>query len=191
MVSILINIRCTVNKIVILMVLVLWADLSMAATGGLCEGASKEAVIELPEPLNQWAQIICTPYGHVISNKVGWVWEQSDGSRPVIAMIPSQMVKSNPKPLGNGSYFKNISLERAGSAESQQAISKFEQSFSKQSNIANVYKSTITPANGDALAFQFFEYEDGKWGMQCDRNCTTDFRFMVSNPRVQRLVKPR
>lgn len=161
------------------------------AAAGPCEGASKEAVIELPEPLNNWAQVLCTPYGHVISNKVGWVWERTDGSRPVIAMIPSQMVKSNPKPLGNGSYFKKITLERASAAESERAIRNFEQGFSKHSNIANVYKSTITPANGSSLAFQFFEYDDGKWGMQCEENCTTDFRFTVSNPRIQRLGRPQ
>jgi len=178
-------------KNLLTMVIILIPGLLAAAPNGSCNGTNKDAVTELPGPLNHWAQVICTPYGHAISNRAGWVWESPEGLRPVIAMIPSQMVKSNPKRLGNESYFKEITLERATPAAASRAISKFEKGFSKQSKIPSMYTSKIVSTTGQELEFQFFEYEDDRWGMYCDKNCGADFRFMILNSRMKRLSKPR
>src|SRR5690606_11073218 len=53
-----------------------------------------------------WGVIVCTPYGHIISNHEGWIWSNPGGYSPVF--VPSQMVRSNPEPLGNTSHFTKI-----------------------------------------------------------------------------------
>ena len=79
-----------------------------ASPAGDCSGTPKSAIVELPEPLRNWGQLACTPYGHIITNKEGWVWSNPGSYSPI--MIPSQMVRSKPKPLGNKSYFTKIEI---------------------------------------------------------------------------------
>ncbi len=45
-----------------------------ASPAGDCSGTPKSAIVELHEPLRNWGQLACTPYGHIITNKEGWVY---------------------------------------------------------------------------------------------------------------------
>lgn len=109
------------------LILGLISILSLAAKSnpvGDCVGTPKEAVTELPSPLDNWGQIVCTPYGHIISNKQGYVWSNIGSYSPV--MIPSQMVRTNPKNVGNNSYFTSIEMNLLQGEEAASSIELFE-----------------------------------------------------------------
>ena len=146
---------------------------------GECDGTPSEAVIELPSPINEWGQIACTLYGHIISNKEGWVWSNVGGYSPV--MIPSQMVRSNPKALGNAPYFTKIAFKQLHGVEAESAINVFEKGFDKSPATPNVYSMSVTSVSGKELALQFFEFENDHWGMWCKKVCNPDTKFMILN----------
>ncbi|TVO70086.1 MAG: hypothetical protein FHK78_16540 [Sedimenticola selenatireducens] len=150
-----------------------------AALVGECEGTPIDAVKELPNPLSEWGVIACTPYGHIISNKEGWIWSNPGGYSPV--MIPSQMVRSNPEALGNKSYFKEISLKELRGEAAASAIEVFRTGFDKSPEEPRVYSVKVVSVSGKELGFQFFEFGDHHWGMWCNKKCNPDSRFMILN----------
>ena len=38
-----------------------------------CAGSPPDAVMNLPAPLEKWGQITCTPYGHMLTSRDGWM----------------------------------------------------------------------------------------------------------------------
>ncbi|TKB43560.1 hypothetical protein [Thalassotalea mangrovi] len=150
-----------------------------ASTVGDCTGTPDEAVTKLPEPLNKWGQLVCTPYGHIISNKEGWIWSNPGSYSPV--MIPSQMVQSNPEPLGNKSYFTKIQLVKLNGTEASNSIKVFEKGFDKSEQSPTVYSLQVASISGKELAFQFFDYGNSKWGMWCNNGCDPNSKFMLLN----------
>jgi len=69
-----------------------------------CENAPKDAQVELPSPINNWAVIFCSPEGHVMGAMDGTLW-MTDKNTPF-------MFKSNPQPSPDASihssYFNEI-----------------------------------------------------------------------------------
>ena len=126
------------------LILVLISILSFSVKSspvGDCIGTPKEAVTALPSPLDNWGQIVCTPYGHIISNKQGYIWSNVGSYSPV--MIPSQMVRSNPKSLGNNSYFTSIEMNLLKDEEAAASIELFETGFDKSPNRPKVYSLLV------------------------------------------------
>ena len=74
-----------------------------------CAGSPKDAVLTLPEPLSHWGSVYCTKYGHSVAAKERWIWSFPGAFAPV--HLPAQMVRENPKEVGNSAYFKQIRLQ--------------------------------------------------------------------------------
>ncbi len=151
-----------------------------AAPSGECEGTPNKAVTELPNPLNIWGQILCTPYGHIITNREGWIWTNPGGYSPV--MIPSQMVRKKPKPLGNHSYFTEIEMTTLAGEDAEKAIELFQTGFDSSESTPTVYSLNVVSISGKSLSFQFFDFGNNiQWGMWCNRGCDLNSRFMMLN----------
>lgn len=146
---------------------------------GDCDGSPKAAVMSLPAPLNNWGQIVCSPYGHIISNKQGLIWSNVGSYSPV--MIPSQMVRTGPKELGNESYFTSIEMVKLEGAEAKSSIELFETGFDKSPTSPSVYSLVVTSISGKKLSFKFFDYGDSQWGMWCNKKCDLNSKFMILN----------
>ncbi len=166
-------------RLIIILSLLISTSSITASTVNQCEDTPKDAIMELPIPLSEWGKIICTPYGHIISSKEGWIWSNPGNYKPVI--IPSQMVKSNPKKLDNKSYFKKIVWKQLQSKEAELAIQVFEQGFDHSSIRPNVYSMKVISISGKELGFQFFEFENNHWGIWCNNECNPNSRFMILN----------
>lgn len=164
-------------KRALLIALSLCALRAFAAPVGDCAGTPSEASVELPSPLSEWGALVCTPYGHIIANRVGWIWSEPGAFRPV--MIPSQMVRSNPEPVGNRSYFTKIEMLPVSGEEADAAIGEFEAGFDASDLRPAVYVLTVVSISGESLSFRFFDYGEAKWGMWCNRGCDPDSRFML------------
>lgn len=160
-------------------VLILFSLNSNAELAGDCEGTPKSAVTSLPEPLNKWGQIVCTPYGHIITNKDGWVWSNPGSYSPV--MIPSQMVRSKPEPLGNNSYFTKIELTELTGKEADKSIALFETGFDVSESKPRVFSLKVKSISGKVLGFKFFDFGNSQWGMWCNKECDPNSKFMLLN----------
>ncbi len=166
-------------KYSILVVMFLLSVNAIASPSGDCSGASESAVVELPTPLSNWGQLICTPYGHIITNKEGWVWSNPGSYSPV--MIPSQMVRSNPEPLGNKSYFTKIEMVALTGNEAEVSRKIFEAGFDVSETKPKVYSLKVASISGKKLGFQFFDYGNSQWGMWCNKECDPNSKFMLLN----------
>ena len=163
----------------LLLLLAAYAD---AAPYGDCEGTPEEAIVELPEPLKGWGEILCTPYGHIITNKEGWVWTYIGGYYPF--MIPSQIVSMNPDPVGNASYFKRIDMTRLTGEEAETSIKKFEDGFLQSEDMPKAYLLEAVSISNKKLPFKFFVYkgeygDDLVFGMWCSKGCNPETRFII------------
>jgi hypothetical protein len=150
-----------------------------AAPVGDCAGTPTEAVSDLPSPLNEWGQLVCTPYGHIISNKDGWIWSYPAAYAPVF--IPSQMVQKEPKELGNKSYFTKIIMTKVEGSEFQETYSVFHAGFDAKETLPVGYRLDVASVSGDSLKLYFFDYGDSAWGIWCRDTCDPKLSFMVLN----------
>jgi len=168
-------------KLFILSALLLVSVSAISAQPNECSGTSEDAVMQLQPPLKYWGNIYCTPYGHIIAAKEGWIWSNPGGFSPV--MIPSQMVRENPEKLGNKSYFIKIDMVALDGKEAKEAIDLFETGYDKSSNPPKPYSVIIESVSGKSLKFQFFDNgnDEGGWGMWCNKKCDPSTRFMILN----------
>ena len=170
-------------RYLVLIMLALIPATSFSAPKGDCQGTPDLAAVELPSPLKDWAQIQCTPYGHIIEAKDQWIWTKPGGYRPV--MIPAQMVRSNPAPLGNKAYFTKIAIERLTGTAAISAVAQFETGFDSSESAPSVYRLDVESALGRSLVLRFFDYGDSRWGMWCNNGCDLNSRFMILNMAEQ------
>jgi hypothetical protein len=161
----------------ILILLLCTLSLNAALPASDCEGTPQAAVMVLPDPLSRWGKIECTPYGHIITHRHGWIWSNPGGYFPV--MIPSQMVRTDPEPLGNQSYFTQIDMDLITGSEADESIKIFEEGFDTSENKPKVYSLKVSSVSGKKLAFKFFDYGDSQWGMWCNKACDPNSRFML------------
>jgi len=155
----------------------MFGDAVYATPVGDCVGTPPDAIIELPPPLNEWGQIACTPYGHLIGNKEGWIWSYPGGYAPVF--VPSQMVRTEPKELGNKSYFTNIKMTKVDGKEFQEAYSAFHADLDPKETIPVGYRLDVTSVSGKTLKLYFFDYGNSAWGIWCRDECDPKLRFMI------------
>ena len=155
--------------------------IARAAPQGDCAGSPAQAVLELPAPLSQWGSIVCTPYGHIISNHDGWIWSRAGGYSPVF--IPSQMVRSNPEPLGNSSHFTKIEFVEVPVADkaASDALTALQDGLDPEP-ASKAYRLSATGSLGRNLVLYFFQLGTSTWGIWCDKdgaNCSSSTAFMV------------
>src|SRR5947207_10738507 len=122
--------------------LLLWMATIGSALADPCAGSPTAAVMKLPSPLDKWGTIVCTPYGHIISNHEGWFWTQEGGYYPVF--VPSQMVRDNPARFGNKSYFTAIELARVQGEEFNRAYEAVHVGFAPDKVLPDGYRLDLT-----------------------------------------------
>ncbi len=148
-----------------------------------CQGTPSDAVMRLPGRLNDWGQIICSPYGHVILAKAGWVWSYPGSYAPV--WLPAQMVKQDPQPLGNTAYFKKIDLTLVKGKEAEIPFNAFRKHFPNESPPDTTYRLDLLSSSGKSLRLFFLDYER-PWGIWCpDGVCDPSSAFMILNMAAQ------
>ena len=158
-------------------VLISVSNYSSAGPIGDCAGMPAEAVVTLPSPLDRWGQIACTPYGHVLSNKKGWIWSQPGSYSPVF--IPSQMVRKNPEKLGNRSYFTSIEMTKVTGDEFDNAYQAMTQGLDTDNTRPQGYRLDVTSVSGKSLRLYFFDFGESVWGVWCREECNPLSRFMI------------
>ena len=143
-----------------------------------CVGSPPEAVMTLPAPLDKWGEIACTPFGHVLTSKKGWLWILPTVRRPIF--LPSQMVDRFPAPLGNKSYFTKIEAARISGDEFTRVYQIFHEGFDPNETRPDGYRVELTSVSGQTLRVYFFDYDTYAWGIECRAGgCDRGTRFMI------------
>ena len=169
--------RGTIRQCFVFAVTVAMAPFAVAMPVGDCAGTPADAEIELPSPLSKWGEINCTPYGHVLGAKRGWVWSYPGALSPVF--VPSQMVRDNPAAVGNKSYFKSIKLVKVEGEDFQRAYGAYQSGFADEKVPPEGYRLDIVSVSGRSLTLYFFDYGVYAWGIWCSTECDTKSRFMI------------
>lgn len=144
-----------------------------------CAGTPAAAVMTLPQPLAKWGALVCTPYGHIISNQEGWIWSNPGAYSPVF--IPSQMVQTNPTALGNQSYFARIEMNKVEGDEFQSAYTVYNKGFGPDPKKPDGYRLDLASVSGATLKLYFFDYGTHAWAIWCKQECDPSSRFMILN----------
>jgi hypothetical protein len=146
-----------------------------------CAGTPPQAVMELPQPLAKWGQIVCTPYGHIISNRAGWIWSNVGSYSPVF--IPAQMVVNNPAPTGNLSYFTKIEVKEVTGDQYETVYKVFHGQLAPDAKLPKSYRLDVYSVPGPPvthLTLYFFDYGAAAWGMWCPHEkCDPTSNFMI------------
>lgn len=172
----------------VLLILLLVASVSARAeVDSACTGSPADAVTQLPTPLSEWGNIMCTPYGHVLTNRDGWIWSEPGAYSPVF--VPSQMVQSNPAPLGNASYFTRLDFTQVDPDEpaAAKALAAIQEGYAPETPI-RTFRLDARSSSGRALVLYFFDWGDSVNGIWCGQDgttCRSDSTFMLLNMRPE------
>lgn len=148
------------------------------------DGMPTGALAKLPAPLSKWGRVICTPIGQVMMAKEDWVWIMPDASG--LVFVPSQVVDTEPKEVGNEAYFTKVEMIQAKGAEFDQAYNTFHIGFDEKEVKPDAYRVNLTTVSGKQIEMFFFDYDTYAWGMSCpDNKCDPETRFMIISKKVR------
>jgi len=151
---------------------------TLASVENECKGSPLDAVMILPSPLRKWGEIVCTPFGHELRSRDGWIWASLDDGKSV--RVPSQMVVRNPAPIGNQSYFADIQVQELPEADTVLALATFSEDLPLDEMSAKAYRGTLTSVSGGEITLYFFDFGDFAGAMWCpDESCVSSSRFLI------------
>jgi hypothetical protein len=152
---------------------------SVGENDGSCAGAPPDAVMKLPpDLLALGATIHCTPFGHVIGARTGWIWTRPGTYSPV--WIPAQMVREDPEPLGHQAHFTQIHTNPASVEEARKARTAFQKIFPEQEFDTPMLRLDVRGYGGKSLMLIFVNSDQSNWGIWCSKGeCTSDSIFMM------------
>jgi hypothetical protein len=151
---------------------------AVALEGHDCRSAPPEAVITVPAPLSKWGQITCTPLGHMLTSREGWIWIMPDATGTVL--IPAQELENAKQSASAESYFTKIEMMKVKGEEFDSAYGAFHAGFDEKEVKPEAYRVDLTSASGRTVRMFFFDYDSYAWGMTCPGNkCDADTRFMI------------
>ena len=161
---------------------------AIALEGHDCASAPADAVMQLPAPLSKWGQIACTPLGHMLTSREGWIWIMPDASGTVL--IPAQELEKAKESTSAESYFIRIDVTQVKGEEYDSAYGTFHIGFDDKEVKPDAYRVDLTSASGRTVRMFFFDYDSYAWGMTCpDNKCDVDTRFMILDKKNR--PKPR
>lgn len=149
------------------------------STTARCDSSS-EAITTLPEPLNRWAEVICTDSGFVITGRQDWIWIEPTHSAVVI--IPSQSYGRFAEMKDASSYFTKIELTKVTGEEFEKAYEVFHAGFDPKDAKPAGYRLDVTTMAGNEIRLYMFDYFTYGWGMACSKEaCDPSSRFVMLN----------
>jgi hypothetical protein len=144
-----------------------------------CAG-SMDAITTLPEPLDRWAQLLCTESGYVITGRKDWIWIEPTHSALVV--IPSQSYGRYAETKDDDGYFTRIELTKVTGEEFDKAYEVFHAGFDPKDAKPSAYRLDVTTMAGNDIRLYLFDYFTYGWGMACSKEaCDPSSRFVMLN----------
>jgi hypothetical protein len=143
-----------------------------------CKGTPMDAVMMLPAPLRKWGQINCTPFGHALVSREGWVWASLDDASKI--RIPSQSARGKLAEIGNASYFTSIHETPVEGEDRANAAQVFQDGLELRGDAPNVYRVELKSVSGGTMVVYFFDFGTFAGGMWCpEGGCVPETRFLI------------
>jgi hypothetical protein len=143
-----------------------------------CKGTPMDAVMMLPAPLRKWGQINCTPFGHALVSREGWVWASLDDASKI--RIPSQSARGKLAEIGNTSYFTSIHEAPVEGEDRDNAAKIFQDGLDLKGDMSNVYRVELRSVSGGNMVVYFFDFGTFAGGMWCPEDgCVPETRFLI------------
>ena len=151
-----------------------------------CSGTPSGAIMRLPTSISKWGHVACTPFGHVLESRDGWVWASVDSGSPVI--IPSQVTARNPQQVGNESYFTAIRATQLAPEDAAAAASVFNEGLTFDEPSSKAFRVDVISVSGTINTMYFFDFGTFGGAMVCPGDeCDPDTRFLI----IERQTKSR
>lgn len=152
-----------------------------------CERPPKNALRDLPPPLDRWALMECTSKGTKLVAMPGWTWRYPNSwfDRPIApAWAPEESI-SEP----GAKYFMDLRVERveaAGIAEQHarlaQAVPAYGSAFA--SPPPTLYRVTAENNLGHEMVLWFpAKSDDELWAIVCTPECRPEYAFIIEKPK--------
>jgi hypothetical protein len=149
---------------------------ALAAEEPSCEAAPKDAVLAIPEPVDQWAKIACTPSGHVVTFTPSYGWF-SHSSKKLIS-FSAQPERDSAYSGKHGYYFTKITVEQlsdgVGKVLAEVYMPEIYSSltgYDVPAEIPVLYDVTFVTNKGQRLGLNFFAYRKETFGNACWEIC--------------------
>ncbi len=151
-----------------------------------CTDSAPEAILELPSPIDRFAQVTCTNYGHVLTSKPNWLWTRPGGYSPVF--FPAQMVRDAPKPVGGQFYFKRVTVTPLTPEKREAALKvAFRGIDYGDPKAIDAYRVSLGNNEDEVLEFEVFDDKENSsgiesiWGFECQQNtdCKDGGPFLI------------
>lgn len=150
-----------------------------------CDEAPPTATKDLPEPLNDWAQVRCTIYGHTIIAKTPWVWVYPGLTRPV--HFPAQMADRQPEKVEHAAHYSQVGAHKLEPLEVEQAATLFGETIGLSPPPTDAaWRITLT--NQEGMSHTIYMGREGRtdkskpaqgWGFWCAPGCESGRSFVI------------
>jgi hypothetical protein len=147
-----------------------------AAEEPSCKGAPNDAVLTIPEPVDVWAKIVCTPSGHVVTFTSSYGWF-SHKSKKLIS-FSAQPEKIDANTGKHDFYFTKITVEKLSEAIGKVLADAYMPEiyfsltgYDVPAEVPVMYDVTFINNKGQRLGLNFFVYRKETFGNACWEIC--------------------
>jgi len=136
-----------------------------------CQGAPKNALLEIPEFMGEWVGIYCSPNGHALVPKFGHLWVAKN-NKPFFLFANFQ---TPVPPAGkHGSFFKKGSfgyLRLSGNAR-EKVMKLYELQTQSTASFEDVVQMELLSNDGNLFTVFFYMNKNGpEWVLHCADRC--------------------
>jgi hypothetical protein len=152
-----------------------------------CDHPPKGALSALPDPVAEWAQLDCKPYGQFLVQSEGWVWRYPASWTSEVS-VPPRMDDDTDIP-GEARYFKTTSVVRVAGAEAARSHDRFAAEVPAYQFHASgddkrkptvVYTLVAVNDVEQKVLIHFLYHSDADiWGVVCAPACGSEQVFKV------------
>lgn len=149
---------------------------AIAAEAQNCDGAPRDAVLTIPDPVSEWAKISCTESGHIVTYTSGYGWF-SHKSKKLIS-FSAQPESSNEKSGKHSFYFTKITVEKLSEAVGEVLADAYMPEvyfaitgYDVPSEVPITYDVTLVNNVGQRLGLNIFVYRDLTFANACWELC--------------------
>lgn len=152
-----------------------------------CERPPKNALRELPAPLNAWALVECSQKGTKLVAAPGWTWRYPNSwfDRPIAPAWAADASIVEP----GAKYFIDISvtvLEGAAAAEQHASLARAIPAYgSAQTEPPRTLYRALTENNlgHEMVLWLPVQSENALWAILCTPECRPDYAFIIEKPK--------
>jgi len=146
--------------------------------------APEDAVFSIPEPINKWAQVTCSKYGHLVTYTQNFGWFSHKTKK--LRSFGSQLASGEPQTGSHQYYFTNIEIEKyskeIGKVVSDIYMPEIYFSFFGMDipqEIPEVFIVYFTNNKKQELGVMFFIYKKYSFGSACWDSCSPINGFAI------------